>query len=304
MSIAPHRLPRAQAFRGKLRYDEPMSRHTHWRVGGPAQVFFVPADRADLAEFLRHLDPALPVHFIGLGSNLLVRDEGISGAVLSLGRAFRGVRQVAARIVEAGAATPCTALAKHCENLELGPAEFFAGIPGTLGGALAMNAGAFGGETWDSIEALETIDRKGVEHVRGRDEYRPGYRQLGGPPSECFLLARFRFEATSQSGRRRSLMAERRRRQPLDLPSCGSVFRNPPGGYAGELIDRTGLKGLREGAAEVSPKHANFIVNHGGATATDIERLIRRVQDRVREATGVSLQPEVRILGGSSEARA
>lgn len=304
MSSAPARLPQPHAFRGRLCYDEPMSRHTHWRVGGPARIFFVPADRSDLADFLRSLDPSLPVHFIGLGSNLLVRDEGISGAVLCLGRVFRGVRQVDSGAVEAGGATPCTVLARSCDSRGLGPAEFFAGIPGTVGGALAMNAGAFGGEAWDSVEAVETIDRRGIEHARGREEYRPGYRQLDGPPDECFLLARFRFESSPQSGRLKSLMAERRRRQPLNLPSCGSVFRNPPGGFAGELIDRAGLKGLREGAAEVSPKHANFIVNHGGATAADIERLIFRVQARVRLATGVTLQPEVRILGGRVKARA
>ena len=167
-----------------------------------------------------------------------------------------------------------------------------------------MNAGAFGGETWDSVQAVETLDRHGVEHTRSRDEYRPDYRRLEGPLGECFLLAHFRFEPARQPGRIRSLMAERRRRQPLNLPSCGSVFRNPPGGFAGELIERAGLKGLRQGEAEVSPKHANFIVNHGGATAADIENLILEVQARVRETSGVTLQPEVRILGGGPGAPA
>ncbi len=297
MSSATASLHPPHAVRGRLRHGELMSRHTHWRVGGPARMFFVPADRSDLANFLRRLEPALPVHFIGLGSNLLVRDQGIDGAVVCLGRAFRGVRKVDLNTVEAGAATPCTALAKSCVSWGVGPADFFAGIPGTVGGALSMNAGAFGGETWDNVEGVETIDRQGVEHSRGRHQYRPGYRQLDGFPGECFLLARFRFESAPQQGRLRSLMAERRRRQPLNLPSCGSVFRNPPDGFAGELIERAGLKGMREGAAEVSPKHANFIVNHGGATATDIERLIFKVRAAVREATGVTLEPEVRILG-------
>ena len=289
-----------EALRGRLSYEEPMSRHTHWRVGGPARLFFVPADRSDLGQFLRALHPALPVSFIGLGSNLLVRDDGIDGAVVALGRAFRQIHRNGSR-VEAGAGVPCTVLAKSCSSWELGPADFFAGIPGTVGGALAMNAGAFGGETWDSVHAVETIDRNGVEHTRSRDEYSPGYRQLGGPSNECFLLARFEFEPGVQTGQLRSLMAERRRRQPLNLPSCGSVFRNPPGGFAGELIERAGLKGMREGAAEVSSKHANFIVNHGGARAADIERLILKVQARVREQSGVTLQPEVRILGGRPE---
>jgi len=303
VSSASATLSSPQPFRGILRYDEPMRLHTHWRVGGPARMFFVPADRSDLADFLRALDSALPVHFIGLGSNLLVRDQGIDGAVICLGRAFRGVRQLDSGAVEAGAATPCAALAKSCASWGVGPAEFFAGIPGTVGGALSMNAGAFGGETWDSVEAVETIDRQGIEHTRAPARYQPGYRQLGGPHGECFLLARFRFEAASQAERMKSLMAERRRRQPLSIPSCGSVFRNPPDGFAGELIERCGLKGKRAGAAEVSRRHANFIVNHGGATADEIERLILEVQAGVREATGVTLQPEVRILGGSMEAR-
>ena len=298
MSAAPARS--LQALRGRLSYDEPMSRHTHWRVGGPARLFFVPADRSDLAEFLRALDPAMPVHFVGMGSNLLVRDAGIEGAVVALGRAFRGVERSGSS-VEAGAGLPCTALARACASWGLGPAEFFAGIPGTVGGALAMNAGAFGGETWDSVQSVETLDRGGHEHRRPRGQYRPGYRQLDGPADECFLMARFEFGTSRQEGRISSLMAERRRRQPLNLPSCGSVFRNPPGGFAGELIERAGLKGMREGAAEVSPKHANFIVNHGGATAADIERLILRVQATVRSACGVKLEREVRILGGGGE---
>ncbi len=289
-----------EALRGRLSYEEPMARHTHWRVGGPARLFFVPADRSDLGQFLRVLDPALPVSFIGLGSNLLVRDDGIDGAVVALGRAFRQIHRNGSR-VEAGAGVPCTVLAKSCSSWELGPADFFAGIPGTVGGALAMNAGAFGGETWDSVHAVETMDRDGVEHTRSRNEYSPGYRQLGGPSNECFLVARFKFEPGVQTGKLRSLMAERRRRQPLNLPSCGSVFRNPPGGFAGELIEQAGLKGMREGAAEVSSKHANFIVNHGGARAADIERLILKVQAKVREQSGVTLQPEVRILGGRPE---
>ena len=293
-----------RAVRGRLLYDEPMSRHTHWKVGGPARIFFTPADRADLVDFLRSLEPSLPVHFIGLGSNLLVRDQGLSGAVVCLGRAFRGLRKAGAGSVEAGAGAPCTALARSCSSWGMGQAEFFAGIPGTVGGALAMNAGAFGGETWNHVQAVETIDRSGIEHCRGADQYRPGYRQLGGPPGECFLLARFRFDSARQPGRIPALMAERRRRQPLNLPSCGSVFRNPPNGFAGQLIEQAGLKGSREGAAEVSPKHANFIVNHGGASAADIERLILKVQARVREHSGVSLVPEVRILGGAAEARA
>ena len=276
MSAAAARVqePQFEGLRGRLRRDEPMSRHTHWRVGGPARLFYrARRPRSDLADFLRALDPALPIHFVGMGSNLLVRDGGIDGAVVTLGRAFRELQR-SDYSVEAGAGLPCTALARACASWGLGPADFFAGIPGTVGGALAMNAGAFGGETWDSVRCVETLDRSGEPHRRPRGQYRPGYRRLDGPADECFLMARFEFEPARHPGRIRSLMAERRRRQPLDRPSCGSVFRNPEGGFAGELIERAGLKGAREGAAEVSPKHANFIVNHGGATAADIERLI------------------------------
>ena len=290
-----------ETLRGRLSYDEPMSRHTHWRVGGPARLYFAPADRADLAAFLGALDRSLPIYYIGLGSNLLVRDEGIAGAVVAFGRGFRELRRTGSQDVEAGAGAPCTTLARACSSWGLGPADFFAGIPGTVGGALAMNAGAFGGETWDSVRSVDTLDRDGVEHVRSRSDYRPAYRQLEGPEGECFLQARFRFEPARQTGRIRSLMAERRRRQPLNLPSCGSVFKNPPGGFAGELIEKAGLKGLRQGGAEVSAKHANFIVNHGSATAADIERLILKVQATVRATSGVTLQPEVRVLGGAPE---
>ena len=291
-------------LRGRLSYDEPMSRHTHWRVGGPARLYFVPADGADLTDFLGALDPSMAIYYIGLGSNLLVRDEGIEGAVVAFGRGFRELKRSGSQDVEAGAGTPCTALARACSSWGLGPADFFAGIPGTVGGALAMNAGAFGGETWDSVRSVGTLDRSGVARTRSRDEYRPGYRQLEGPAGECFLQARFRFEPARQTGRIRSLMAERRRRQPLNLPSCGSVFKNPPGGFAGELIEQAGLKGLRQGGAEVSTKHANFIVNHGSATAADIERLILKVRATVQASSGVTLQPEVRILGGAPEVTA
>ena len=170
-----------ETLRGRLSYDEPMSRHTHWRVGGPARLYFVPADRADLADFLGALDPSTRIYYIGLGSNLLVRDEGIGGAVVALGRGFRELKRSRSQDVEAGAGTPCTTLARACSSWGLGPADFFAGIPGTVGGALAMNAGAFGGETWDSVRSVDTLDRSGVARTRSRAGRRYSHRRDSSP---------------------------------------------------------------------------------------------------------------------------
>jgi UDP-N-acetylmuramate dehydrogenase len=283
---------------GTLRRDEPMARHTTWRVGGPADLWYEPATLAGLQAFLRGLEPAMPVWFVGLGSNLLVRDGGLRAAVIATGTALGGVERLESGLVQAGAGVPCTALARRCSRWQLGPAGFFAGIPGTVGGALRMNAGAFGGETWDNVVEVDVIDRQGAIHTRGRGEYRPGYREVAGPDGEWFIAARFGFSHDETgAGRIRDLLAERGQRQPLGLPSCGSVFRNPPGDFAARLIEAAGLKGCRIGGAEVSPKHANFMINTGGATAADIEELILHVQSVVEQRHGIRLVPEVRIIG-------
>ncbi|MCC5795026.1 MAG: UDP-N-acetylmuramate dehydrogenase [Chromatiales bacterium] len=282
-----------------LLHDEPMARHTTWRVGGPADLFCRPGSLAELQDFLAGLPDGVPIWFVGLGSNLLVRDGGLRGAVVMTGRALNDVRRLADELVEAGAGVPCTALARRLVRWGLGPAEFLAGIPGTLGGALRMNAGAFGGETWDHVVSVDVIDRGGRVSTRDRGEYQAAYREVSAPEHEWFVAARLRFSAGhgDAAGRMQALLAERQQRQPLGQPSCGSVFRNPPSDHAARLIEAAGLKGLRIGAAEVSPKHANFIINTGGATAADIESLIWTVRDRVRERFGVSLEPEVRIIG-------
>lgn len=283
---------------GTLRRNEPMARHTTWRVGGPADLWYEPATLAGLQAFLRDLDPAIPVWFVGLGSNLLVRDGGLRGAVITTGTALGQVERLESGLVHAGAGVPCTQLARRLGRWQLGPAGFFAGIPGTIGGALRMNAGAFGGETWDHVVEVDVIDRQGRLRTRGRGEYRPGYREVAGPEAEWFVAARFRFGHDEEgAGRIRDLLAERAQRQPLGLPSCGSVFRNPQGDFAARLVEAAGLKGCRIGAAEVSPKHANFIINTGGATAADIEALILHVQATVERQHGVRLVPEVRIVG-------
>ena len=285
--------------RGELRYDEPMSRHTSWRAGGPAETFFIPADVADLSTFLAGLDLDTPVFWHGVGSNLLVRDGGIPGVVISATKVLRDLERVDEYLVRAGAGLPCTQLARQCIRWGLGPSEFFAGIPGTVGGALAMNAGAHGGETWERVESVRTIDRAGEIHERAPAEYTVGYRSVTGPANEWFIEGLFRFEpdVVPSMDNMNAMLERRKTTQPLGLPSCGSVFRNPPGDYAARLIEAAGLKGHRIGGAEVSEKHANFIINTGDATATDIEDLIDLVRRTVREVHGIELVHEVRIVG-------
>lgn len=288
---------------GELRVGEPMSRHTSWRVGGPAQNFFRPADIDDLKAFLQDLDEDTPVFWHGVGSNLLVRDGGLPGVVISAAPILRELERLDRYRVRAGAGLACTQLARQCIRWGLGPSEFFAGIPGTVGGALAMNAGAHGGETWERVESVQTIDRRGEIHLRAPAEYSVGYRSVVGPPDEWFLAASLQFDPdwTPSMEAMQQMLERRKRTQPLGLPSCGSVFRNPPGDHAARLIEAAGLKGYRIGGAEVSPKHANFIINVGDASAADIEALIDHVQHTVREVHGVELMHEVRIVGVPSK---
>lgn len=284
---------------GEIRHDEPMSSHTSWRVGGPAETFFKPADLDDLSALLRQLDDEVPVFWFGLGSNLLVRDGGMPGVVIAAAGIFKDLQKVADQVVRAGVSVPCTALARQCIRWGFGPAEFFAGIPGTVGGALAMNAGAHGGETWDRVKSVRTIDRNGEVHERTPADYEIGYRSVAGPINEWFLEATFEFDAGVDASMEtlRELLERRKTTQPLGLPSCGSVFRNPPGDHAARLIESAGLKGYRFGGAEVSEKHANFIINRGAASATDVETLIQHIADTVSKVHGVDLIHEVRIVG-------
>ena len=286
---------------GELRSNEPMSRHTSWRVGGPAELFFVPASIEDLQSFLHELDDDTPVFWFGIGSNLLIRDGGLRGVVISATKILRDLEQVDHYVVRAGSGVPCTQLARKCIRWGLGPSEFFAGIPGTVGGALAMNAGAHGGETWERVESVRTIDRNGEIHERAPGEYTVGYRSVAGPPNEWFLEATLRFDpqATASMETMNTLLERRKNTQPLGLPSCGSVFRNPPDDHAARLIETANLKGFSIGGAEVSAKHANFIINRGDATATDIEELIEHVRHSVTEMHGIELIHEVHIVGES-----
>ena len=287
------------AVAGEIREDEPMSRHTSWRVGGPAELFFKPESLADLSQFLRDLDLETPVFWFGMGSNLLVRDGGIRGAVISASGLFTDLEKTGSHTVSVGSSVPCTQLARQCIRWGLGPSEFFAGIPGLVGGALTMNAGAHGSETWERVRAVRTIDRHGNVHDRTPDEYEVGYRSVTGPRNEWFVEAQLEFDPGADASMEtlKSMMARRRDTQPLGQPSCGSVFRNPPGDHAARLIEAAGLKGHRIGGAQVSDKHANFIINRGDATAGDVESLIDYVQKTVAESHGVDLLHEVRIVG-------
>lgn len=291
-----------------VRRNEPMVPHTSWRVGGAVDIWCEPQSVDELRAFLIELPESIPLMWIGYGSNLLVRDGGIRGAVISTARMQRQLERISATQVRAGAGTACARLAKQCEQWRLGPAAFMVGIPGTVGGALAMNAGAFGGETWSHVESVSTIDRAGEIRERPRSDYQLGYRSVAGPQGEWFLSATFAYQQTETGDRDRaslrSLLERRAASQPVGQASCGSVFQNPTDGYAGELVEKCGLKGERIGGAVVSEKHANFIVNDGTATAADIEALIEFVRERVHAATGIELQTEVRIVGEVRDASA
>ncbi len=287
-------------LRGRLLKGEPMSRHTSWRVGGPADSLYIPADLDDLAMFLKELPADEPVHWVGLGSNLLVRDGGLRGTVILTSGALNGLSPLSESLVRAEAGVASAKVARFSTDLGFTGAEFLAGIPGTVGGALAMNAGAFGGETWSIVHAVETLDRAGERRVRLPANYRIGYRSVRGPVGEWFVAAHFHLLRDEQRQGKtliKSLLSKRGATQPTQLPNAGSVFKNPPNDHAARLIEVAGLKGTREGGACVSTLHANFIVNQGGATAADIERLIARVQSEVKNRFDVQLETEVRIVG-------
>ncbi len=290
------------SLRGELRFDEPMARHVSWRAGGTAARAYRPADLEDLAAFvgmIRHDEPLLPV---GLGSNLLVREGGFEGTVLFLD-AVPSRLTFADGCLYAEAALPSARVARLAADHDRAGAEFLAGIPGTLGGALAMNAGCHGGETWGIVERVRMLDRRGVLHERSPEDFVIGYRHVGlkAATDEIFIGAWLRLPpGEGEVSRRlmRELLDKRLASQPLSLPNAGSVFRNPPDDHAARLIEAAGLKGVRIGGAQVSGKHANFIVNaERQATATDIEALIEKVQQVVSERFGVTLQREVRIVG-------
>jgi UDP-N-acetylmuramate dehydrogenase len=287
-------------FEARIKRDEPMSRHTSWHVGGPADLYFSPRDRADLLAFLASLPAETPLFWLGLGSNLLVRDGGIRGVVIDTQAGLTRLERANDTVVTCEAGVPCARLARQCIKWALGPAEFLAGIPGTLGGALAMNAGAFGGETWPRVRSVDVCDARGVDRRRDAREYTYGYRHIVPPAAgEYFLAATLEFESrpglTDEA--MRTLLAKRKETQPIGEWSCGSTFTNPPEDHAARLIEAAGLKGFRIGDIMVSPKHANFLVNVEAATAADIEKLVAHIQEVVEQRSGIRLTPEFRTVG-------
>ncbi len=293
---------RGTQLRGTASHDVPMRKYTSWRAGGTADRMYQPADMEDLLAFLRSVPDGEPLYAVGLGSNLLVRDGGLRGTVLMLHGTLSGLHLELDGSVYAEAGVPGAKLARFAATHNLCGAEFFVGIPGTLGGMLAMNAGCYGSETWERVLRVQTVNRKGEVHVRTTADYEIGYRHvaLREANEEWFGAAWLQFTKRDGEAARQEIKALLNKRiatQPLNLPNAGSVFRNPPGDHAARLIQECGLKGKQIGGAQVSEKHANFIVNTGAATAADIENLINEVQEVVRQKTGIKLHPEVRIIG-------
>ncbi len=287
-------------LRGSLKANEEMSKHTSWKVGGAADRFYIPHDADDLTVFLSTLAEDEPVTWIGLGSNVLVRDAGIRGTVISLNGMKEMLKLLSDTTALTGSGVACAKVARFSARSGLTGGEFLAGIPGSIGGALAMNAGAFGVEIWEIVEQVETITRKGEHVKRTAADFNVGYRHVDLPGDEWFISAIIRFEKDHKGqaqNRIKELLATRAATQPTGQFSCGSVFKNPDDDFAARLIQECGLKGFAVGNAHVSEKHANFIINNGKANAEDIETLILHIQKTVADNFSIELIPEVKILG-------
>ncbi|HEY8035723.1 MAG TPA: UDP-N-acetylmuramate dehydrogenase [Methylobacter sp.] len=287
-------------MKGRLLKQEKLAKYTSWRVGGPADRLYIPQDRQDLIDFIKALPESEPLFWMGLGSNLLVRDGGIRGTVINTKGRLKDMSLTDDGSVYVEAGVPCAHVARFCGERGLTGAEFLAGIPGTMGGALKMNAGAFGGETWAIVKSVEMLDTAGNVTDRKPQDFTVGYRSVKGFDNEWFLsclLTLPQGDTVASQDKIKGLLEKRGATQPTNQPSCGSVFKNPEGDYAARLIEQTGLKGYAIGGACVSEKHANFIVNTGNATAADIEALIHYVQDKVEQQQGVVLQTEVCMVG-------
>jgi UDP-N-acetylmuramate dehydrogenase len=290
----------ATALKGTLLKNEPLAKYTSWRVGGPAKQMYIPEDKADLIDFIAALPEGEPLYWIGLGSNLLVSDKGIAGTVINTRSRLKDMRLIDSERVYVEAGVPCAHVARFCSDLGLTGAEFLAGIPGTMGGALKMNAGAFGGETWTIVDTVEMVNALAEVTVRDKQAFEIAYRSVIGLNNEWFLSAQLQLvkgDSLNSQQQIKALLEKRNASQPTNKPTCGSVFKNPPGDYAARLIEACGLKGYQVGGAIVSEKHANFIVNLGHATAVDIETLIAHIQSRVQAEYDIDLQTEVCRIG-------
>jgi len=287
-------------LRGQILAHEKLAKYTSWRVGGDAERMYIPADKQDLQQFIASLAVDEQVFWLGLGSNLLIRDGGLRGTVINLRGKVKQMNQLDDARVYVECGVPCAHVARFCSELGLTGGEFLAGIPGTMGGALKMNAGAFGSDTWSLVESVETMIVGSESIVRNADSFEVSYRSVKGVHNACFLSAILKLSTDVDQNSQekiKQLLAQRAATQPTNQPSCGSVFKNPEHDFSARLIEASGLKGYRIGGAEVSEKHANFIVNTGTATALDIEQLIEYVQSEVAKQHGVQLQTEVCIIG-------
>ncbi len=287
-------------LRGQLLPNELLAKYTSWRVGGPAEYVYIPADAADLAQFLQQLPGEVPLLWLGLGSNVLVRDGGMEGVVIITQGALSEITQIEPLRVRAEAGVSCAQIARYTARLGLTGLEFMAGIPGTVGGALAMNAGCYGGETWQRVHQVETINRAGERKLRLAADFEVAYRHVKRPQDEWFVAGYFELmpgEKERSLADIRELLEKRNHAQPTGLPNCGSVFRNPAGDFAARIIQSCGLKGTTIGGARVSDKHANFIINEENAKAADIEALILKIMTTVEQEQGIRLTPEVCIIG-------
>lgn len=309
-STPPPSRPRWQrGLRGQLLAAEPMARHTSWRTGGAAEYFYTPADKADLCSLLPALPSRMAVHYIGLGSNLLVRDGGVAGLIIRTSKGLTEFTVGAGNQIYVQAGVACARVARRAVQLQLRGVEFLAGVPGSFGGALAMNAGAFGDDTWSRVAAVELVTRDGRCATLPASEITYGYRTVQFPanfPTAGIVAGTLQLDAcddaTAGSAVLRHNLAQRNRSQPVQTANAGSVFKNPIGDFAARLIEQAELKGQRCGGASISDQHANFIINDGTATAADIEQLIDFTAARVRAQFRVELRREVHIIGEAAHA--
>jgi UDP-N-acetylmuramate dehydrogenase len=298
--LVPELKARMPELRGRLLPNQPLAELTWFRVGGPAQVLFMPEDEADLASFLGALPAEIPVTVIGLGSNLIVRDGGVPGVVIRLGRGFGDVKVEPGARVRAGTGVPDVKVSRAAQEAGIAGLAFFRGIPGAIGGALRMNGGAYGRETKDALIEARGVDRAGRLHVFANGDMHYSYRHCGAPDDVIFTAALFQGEP----GDREKIAAEmdkitesREATQPIKSRTGGSTFKNPPGHKAWQVIDAAGCRGLKVGGAQVSEMHCNFLINLGSATAADIETLGETVRTRVKENSGVELEWEIKRIG-------
>lgn len=293
-------------LRGRLIANQPLAELTWFRVGGAAQILFAPEDESDLAQFLAALPREIPVTVVGLGSNLIVRDGGVPGTVIRLGRGFGDIKIEAGNRVRVGAAVPDVRVSRMAQEAAISGLAFFRGIPGAIGGALRMNGGAYGRETKDAVMEVRGIDRAGRMHVLSAGEMNYSYRHCGAPDDIIFTQALFQGEpgdAKTIAAEMEKITEARETTQPIKSRTGGSTFKNPPGHKAWQLIDAAGCRGLRLGDAQVSELHCNFLINLGHATAADIENLGETVRARVKESSGIELEWEIKRIGVASRTR-